>query len=209
MKRDAGFTLIEVMVAVAIVGVIGVTVLSAFTATMKAGAGVSDRAELAQTARFIVKKLTEDIHAATLLHHNANGRFVGVDTADGERQADRIGFTTFNRRILFAGRGGDQAVVEWYVERPAEREGRYILRRSENPYVTDPVGTARFAEDWEVTDGLLSFNVRYLDKGRLVDAYSSELTSLLPAAVEITFELEDKAGRRFAESAFILVGGNV
>ncbi len=212
MRNRAGFTLVEVLVAVAIVGVIGVTVLGAFSVTLNAGAGVSARAEQSQIARFIVRKMTEDLQAATLLPNNAAGEFVGAPHKDGERDADEMVFTSFGRRVVYAGRGGDQALIRWYVRADAENpNGPMALRRRENPFITD-FGTdeTNKEEDWEITDALHSLTIRYFRPGGVVvDNWSSALGGQLPIAVDVAFELMDERGEVVRHTLFVTVGGGV
>ncbi|MGK7345707.1 MAG: prepilin-type N-terminal cleavage/methylation domain-containing protein [Candidatus Nitrospinota bacterium M3_3B_026] len=201
-----GFTLLEALVASAILSLIAAMVFGAFRGALEAGAGEEERSELYHTSRFIIRKLTEDLASASLLLHNANGRFDGTDGGGEEGEADEIRFTGFGRRILFAGYGSDQARIAWrVVSGPADT--RKILMRSEDPDVLSPSWPDEPAEDLDVTEKLRSFNVRYLFKGQWRDEFESEKTNALPEAALVEFVLEGEDGRSIAKSALISVGG--
>lgn len=206
----AGFTLVEVLVATAIMATTASIVFGVFTGVVNSGKGVSERAELLHISRFIVKKLTEDLQAASLLPNAGTGYFTGLDNVDGKRESDEISFTSFARRPIFAGAGSDQAKIRWFIEKPADRNGLYTLYRMEDPLVTAEQTERKKGALYsaiDISDRVVSFNARYFLTNKFNDSHTTELIRLLPQAVEVTFTLEDSGGNRFTRRALTAVGG--
>lgn len=201
-----GFTLLEVLVASAILALIAAMVFGAFSGVFAAGEEEDERSELYHTSRFIIRKLTEDLASASLLPNNANGRFVGKDSGGNAEQADELRLTGFGRRIFFAGFGSDQARIAWRVVSGPEGAGK-VLMRSEDPDVLSPSWPSKPAEDLDVTGKLRSFNVRYLFRGRWRDGFDSAESNALPEAALVEFVLEDDQGLSMTRSAIISIGG--
>lgn len=206
MSGRKGFTLLETLVAAAILTLVAAMVFGSFNSVSSASKGVEERSELYHTARFIIRKISQDLGSASLLPNNENGRFVGEDSGGNEEQADKLTFTGFGRRILFANAGSDQALITWYVLSGSEKK-RQVLMRSENPIITSPELTEEKSENLDVTNNLRSFNVRYLTNGEWVDTYDSERAKKLPEAVQVEFALEDDNGNMVSKTALITIGG--
>jgi prepilin-type N-terminal cleavage/methylation domain-containing protein len=210
VKTDrSGFTLVEIIIAASILAVVAMILFESFTSVLTIGQGAASLAETRQTARFIIRKLTEDLRAFDLFTHNDNGLFLGIDHRFGDRDADRIRFTGFTRQTILFG-GSDQAYVEWYVvEKEDDPEGLYTLWRSENQFVTAPPSEeVDTLHALDVTSSLVSFNIRYMVMGQFIDAFHPEtLRKGLPTLVEVTFGLEDEEGRQSTYLTLITIGG--
>ncbi len=202
--RRNGFTLLEILVASSILSIIGAIVFGALNGVMSAGQGVMEKAELYQTTRFIVRKLTEDLHTASLFPNNKEGLFIGEDSGTRKDQSDKIKFTGFGRRQFFVSHGSDQAEIVWTAKK--DSEGHVVaLTRSENSHVVDLASFSSAGEEFIVTENLKSFNARYFAGGMWSDSFSSSHTNILPTAVEVNFTLEDKNGLRIKRNVIIAV----
>jgi prepilin-type N-terminal cleavage/methylation domain-containing protein len=205
MNSRKGFTLVEVLIATSILVIIAAMVFEAFAATLSAGKGLEERAELYHTARFIIRKLTEDMSSASFYTNNTLGSFTGVDRKANGQDADEIAFTGFGGRIAFTGTDCDQARITWKAEAPAGVK-KLALRRIENHFITGFDEAKNQAEDMEVTAWLKSFDLKYYDNGTWLDAFDATKTKILPKAVALTFTLEDDDGRTLTKKAVIPVG---
>ncbi|VAX17491.1 hypothetical protein MNBD_NITROSPINAE04-951 [hydrothermal vent metagenome] len=206
--RKGGFTLIEVLVASSILSIIAMMLFGSFNGVLAAGRGMDERAELMSASRFIIRKLTEDLLAASLLPNNSEGHFTGINSGGSERQTDEIRFTGFGRRALFVSSGSDQAEITWRVVKVGD--GRdLVLTRSENPYVLDLVASKKMSEELVVTENIKSFNVRYLYRGEWRDSFESKIRNASPVAVAVDFVLEDEKNNRLKKSMLVAVGGGV
>lgn len=208
MRNRKGFTLVEVLIATSILVIIAAMVFEAFAATLSAGKGLEERAELYHTARFIIRKLTEDMSSASLYTNNTLGNFTGADMKSGGENADGLTFTGFGGRMLFTGTDSDQARITWKTE-AKDGSKRLSLKRGENHFITGFDEAKNMAEDMEVTASLKSFDLKYYDNGTWLDGFDAGKTRRLPNAVALTFTLEDDDGRTLTKKAVIPVGSGL
>ncbi len=201
-----GFTLLETLVAAAILSIVAVMVFGAFSGVMRASAGVNQRADIMHTARFIARKLTEDINSATLLPNNKNGIFIGLERKIRMIQVDEIRFTNFGRSVLFTSSGSDQAEVTWFVISGKEKD-MFTLVRRENPFIMGGKPDNKRGDLFEVTDRLRSIKARYYVGATWVDSFDSVQNKALPKAVSIEFTLEDEDGRQVTKRVIASAGG--
>lgn len=205
MRSRGGFTLVEVLIATSILVIIATMVFEAFAVTLTAGKGLEERAELYHTARFIIRKLTEDLSSASLYTNNTLGSFTGVDKNSGGENMDELKFTGFGGRIVFTGTASDQARVTWRVEAPAGSK-RFTLIRGENHFITGFDEAKEMAEEMEVSASLKSFDLKYYDNAAWVEGFDAIHVRRLPRAVALSFTLEDEDGRTLSKKAVIPVG---
>jgi prepilin-type N-terminal cleavage/methylation domain-containing protein len=208
MRSRAGFTLVEVLIATTILVIIATMVFEAFAVTLTAGKGLEERAELYHTARFIIRKLTEDLSSASLYTNSVAGSFSGVDKKAGAQNADELVFTGFGGRVIFTGTASDQARVTWKTEAPSGSK-RLTLKRGENHFITGFDEAREMAEEMEVTSLLKSFDLKYFDNGAWVDGFDAAALKRLPKAVALSFTLEDDDGRTLTKRAVIPVGAGL
>lgn len=208
MRSRAGFTLVETLIASAILVIIASMVFEAFAVTLTAGKGLEERAELHHTARFIIRKLTEDLSSASLYTNSSAGSFAGADRKSGGENADELAFTGFGGRILLTGTAPDQARVTWKAE-AAPGAKRLTLKRGENHFITGFDEAREMAEEMEVTGSLKSFDLKYFDNGTWLEGFDANLAKRLPKAVALNFTLEDDDGRTLTKKAVIPVGAGL
>ena len=182
-------------------------VFGAYSGVVNSGKGVSQRAELLHISRFIVRKLTEDVEAASLFPNTNTGYFIGIDNVDDERESDEIQFTSFARRPIFAGTGSDQAKIRWFIKKPNDSEGLYTLLRKEDPLITSETEeeNALFGAI-DISDRVVSFNARYYTQNKFNDSHTTTRVKTLPTAVEVTFTLEGDNGERLTRTVLAMVG---
>ena len=201
-----GFTLVEILVAMAIASIVGTMVLTSFTTVMSAGEYITSRAELNHTTRFIIRSLTEDIASASTLPNNPEGFFRGNNASRDEGQADEIFFTGFGRRFVLPGAGSDQALISWFAVKTPDRD-KFTLMRGENPNIFDVNIEKEKARAIDVTDRLVSFDLRYLIGAEWKDSFNPQSKKTAPKAVRVEFVLEDEHGNVSKGQALMPVGG--
>ena len=142
MKPVLGFTLMEVMVAVAITALMGAMVAMAFDSGFRAREVVEDEAERYRMVRTAFARMAREIGSAyvsdrydTKKYRDQNDRptnFIG--------QRDELLFTSFaHQRHRVDVKESDQMVVEYKVgpAKDSRARGRLDLLRRENPVVQD------------------------------------------------------------------------
>lgn len=83
MRRTRGFTLVELLVAVALVGLLSVTVMGAFTAGHRSVKGMAEGVDANQQLRAAVKMMTDDLNFAKWAS-GSDPSFVNCYLANGD-----------------------------------------------------------------------------------------------------------------------------
>lgn len=197
--RSRGMTMIEVMVAVAVLALVSVLVHGVIDSLSRGKKGEGMRAEHAHEGREALQRIVRDLSSAYLsLHIPANQTLVTGRTAFVGRSSlpfDRIDFTAFaHKRTDRDAKESDQAEVGYFVAADPEVEGKMdLVRREQTPIDIDPLrgGVVNVvAEDVE------EFDVRYLEPktGQWIESWDSQQVTgqpnRLPLAVKVTLTLK-------------------
>jgi prepilin-type N-terminal cleavage/methylation domain-containing protein len=235
--RTSGLTLLEMLVAVAILGVVASVLYGSFSRTLEARNIASDRAEVYSTARVAMDWLEQDLKGSLSvdLYMTGKPRFFstghgGEDTLTADQPLLDLTVRTARRvAVLRDGDGdelattmADQARVVYRVEEEsdevlAELAGtdgsqltlvRYELRP---PLADEEIRDAALRT--VVARRLRTIDLRFEDRGTIVERWeqteASGLTTNGPRLVEIRLVLEDSDGEpeEFATSVLVPLGG--
>jgi len=146
MTRDParGFTLVEVLIAVAITAVIGAMALGAFQRSHAARQAVEEQDERVAGARGVLGRMAREVSAAFLSDHFDRQRFRDRPTVfkgrDGGDRDSLLFATMAHTRGIRDARESDQSVVEYYVDTDPEAPGEYALFRREKVRIDDDPG---------------------------------------------------------------------
>jgi general secretion pathway protein J len=152
-RPDPGFTLIEILLAVAILATVSVIVSVSFATTVRLRDRALEEAALEHRARNVLRLMADEL-AISRVHPKY--RWLGQNADQDGRAADLLVFsTTVSSHSRPDVAEGD--VVHVAYTRQKDRLFRYSLR---NPYAV----TGEALDRTEVADGILAFNVRYYDK---------------------------------------------
>jgi general secretion pathway protein J len=204
MRRSLrGFTLMEVMVAVAITAFIGTIVSMAFSTNFRVKEVVESEAERYRMVRVALNRMTREIGSAFVSDRYDPKRY--RDSNDrptnfiGER--DELTFTTMaHQRLYTDSKESDQAVVQYFLENSTEKNsrGRQDLKRRVNPNIGERM-------DRGGTTDVLFENVKkiefdYWDSQRKEwedewDTRRPEKKAILPTRVRITVFAPDENGK--------------
>jgi prepilin-type N-terminal cleavage/methylation domain-containing protein len=205
-RNSAGFTLIEVLISVALMALILVAAYLCLGAGFSAQKLIEPRAEIAQNARVALAIMTADLRAACPLSKETD--FLGMTRMMGEVQADNLDFATHNYTPRHA-REGDFCQESFYLDKDSET-GQISLWRRRNPTIAlDPLAGG---SKEEIAKGVVGLKLEYFDgldwydtwgevKGRGKDESSlRERTNVsgLPEAVRITLLLDSNPKRTVA-----------
>lgn len=104
MQRPQGFTLVELIIVIALVGVVGVMVSTLVSNQMTGYLHTQQRAELVQMAQNALQKITQDIHNAVPNSVRVNGDFLEMvpvvkaapyrSEEDASGTSDKLDFST-------------------------------------------------------------------------------------------------------------------
>jgi general secretion pathway protein J len=210
-----GFTLMEVMVAVAITALMGTMVAMAFQTGFRAKEVVEGEAEHYRMVRAALNRMSREIGSAYVSDRYDPKRY--RDSNDrptnfvGER--DRLLFTTFaHQRLYTDSKESDQAVVEYFVESSTEKgaRGRQDLKRRVNPNIGERMDRGGTTD--VLFEGVKKIEFDYWDAERKEwedewDTRRNEKKAYLPTRVRITVVALNENGKeaRYTTQARIML----
>jgi prepilin-type N-terminal cleavage/methylation domain-containing protein len=189
VRETAGFTLVEVLLALVITGVCMGAVYGVFSAGLSANARATAQANLALEGGHFVDSMARDIRCAVFIDPSAfpdDGTAADVRCFTGA--VDSVTFYT--AAAAASDMPWPNARLRYYFENDAYSDTG-ILRVESLP-------TAYFVPlvDKPATDVLLDrvtdFGLRYLKEGAWTAEWNDEA---LPASLEVTFEIKSEDGR--------------
>jgi len=205
MRR--GFTLLEVMIAVAVLGLIGGLTWKSFDAASELKSRIERAEERDQTVRGAMNRIAREVSMAFLSEHYDRKRFRERPTRfvikDGRREAD-FTFTSFgNERLAIDAKESDQALFEYKLGPDPDVSGRRNLFRRVKPILDEDPDrggqTAVLAED------VVAFSIEAWDaKDRTWraewDSNSPQQSGqlLIPPRVKISLTVKDEQGKEKA-----------
>ena len=122
-----GFTLIEVLVAVAILGILLTTVYGAVSRTMRSKELGEDRAELIATGREIVLRIADDVEGALLPSLGDSRYFFFEISGGGDPPMDELKFVAMHRGGFGAQSICPGPVVVTYALRPVSEGNEQLM----------------------------------------------------------------------------------
>lgn len=182
-RRQDGFTLIEVLLATAILAVIVGMIYASFDQTAALSRHVDRVSDDYREARLVLSKFSDEIQSAFYYKDDPETRFEGSDGVGGDGfDADALSFTSMSR-----GFAGDVPASYHHGLEYRLTGDTLMYTETLNMLGTSPGNVQSFP----LVEGLAGFRLRYLPpKGEeWVDAW--EAGTGLPSAVEVTLLFPD------------------
>ncbi|MDD3926758.1 MAG: type II secretion system protein GspJ [bacterium] len=194
MRRD-GFTLIETMVAAAIMIVIIGAVYGAFRAAGASTSRLEERADISQTGRILLDRIGAELQSVCLSGAGEDEGLTGEDTTDAQEglQFDKLTFTTTGHHAASGTEpAGDVCRVSYYVEQDDGRPLGLYMEEDLRPGLS--LSESDEAEAILLSDKVVGLNCLYYDSD--ADEWLDEWTdqTRLPAAVRIELALRSRSG---------------
>ena len=199
-----GFTLLEIIVAVAITAAIGATIAAAFTSGFRAKELIESEAEQYRGLRTSMDRMVREIGAAFVSDRYDQRRFRDQNDRPtnfiGSR--DRLVFTSLAHQRLYAdAKESDQMVVEYSVQSSTKKgaHGQQDLMRRENPNVYGEDKMERGGVQDVLLEDVKRLEFSYWDSDQKDwvnewDTRKLEKKSILPTRVRITLVRSDESG---------------
>ena len=194
-----GFTLIEVLISVALISLVMVLIWQTTSQSLSAKKKIETRQEFYHFARIAMDKMTQDLSMAFLMSGNSHlgqqqGSPLMKTVFDGA--AEELTFASLSHLRLFQGaRESEAAEIGFKIERDPEDRDNSILLRRESKWVDDK------PEDggvWvPVAHKIREFKLEYYDGDKFdwKSSWNSESSERgrLPRAVKLTLTFEHPA----------------
>jgi general secretion pathway protein J len=196
--RTRGFTLVEVLIAVAITASIGALVIGTFVGVEHAGTVVRAQGERYGAARTALTRMAGELSEAFVSDRYDRSQFSERPTFFVGRE-DELLFTAFaHQRLYTDAKESDQAVFEYRVDRDPERNGELSLFRREKARIDREPDRGGRADP--VVDGVAGLRLSYWDATRKEwvrewSTRSVDRANELPARVKIELELKMPDGK--------------
>lgn len=135
MGPPSGFTLLEVVVAVAILAVVLSVLYRAYTSNLEAVRIARNSAEVSQSARIVLERMRRDLESAfpAAPHEATPAAALGFRLSDDrlkDRPADRLDFTALSHLSFSAAENPlDLCEVGYHLEEGQAGEGMILYRR--------------------------------------------------------------------------------
>jgi len=177
-RCSPGFTLIEILVAVAILSILLAAIYSTFFLSHKAIEGMDESMMKLQEARRALDILKREIDSTFYAVGDQNTFFRIVDRDVYGKQATRLEFTAFSPQRPGVSR------VTYFIE---EKEGKLILfKKVESPYRKEETEEADIIEDME------SFGIEAKFNNTWVKTWDTSINKDIPEEIRINLAITIK-----------------
>jgi len=180
-RTAAGFTLLEVLVAVGLLGIVSLLMYESIVLTFKTRDQIARIEELNHSARVALRKIVTDVSMAYLSNHVNRDEPASTTLFVGSEDTLLFSYLGHERRRRGA-RESDQGAVEYRLGR--DDEGRTIERREKSIPDTEP---ERGGTKETLVSGVKEFRLQYWDDKQ--EEWKNEWRAEMEEAVK-----EGKAG---------------
>jgi general secretion pathway protein J len=200
-RRASGFTLIEVLLAMAILAFITTIMWGSFSQTAQNKKNLEAAQERAHTARVALMRMAREIEMAYLATETSPGNYTRTFlTSSAQATADELSFSTFAHQRLRAGLAeSDTSVVTYYADRdPDDSKVTNLMRReTRRLQAEDPKSLA--GESYVLCPDVARVKFSFYDYGKKEwqnewDTHKAG-TQFLPSHVRITLVVYDERGQ--------------
>lgn len=211
----SGFTLLEVMVAIAIMAFIMVLLWSSTSQSLRSQERIAKRDEVFHAGGVALRKFSEDLEMAFLARQTPSAGtqpqaaaagttavaavegqafktfFIGEDSGE----ADALRFTSLSHLRLFKGaKESDQCRIAYEIVQSEEEGGGLNLVRREDPWLdatTEVKGDPLLLVEKVKSFDLEYYDLRKGDWGKEWDTEKMDWKEMLPIAVRVTLVFAD------------------
>ncbi|HWP35646.1 MAG TPA: type II secretion system protein GspJ [Thermodesulfobacteriota bacterium] len=194
--RRAGVTLVELLIATAILAVIMAIVASSLAATLRIRDAADRRTEVTHGARTVLDRIAQDLASAFVRPADGARPALPFLVEDGEldgQPRDRLTFATYGRPLGRTERASDQALVQYELAVSPDRRQRWLVRRQADQL--DPERLAETPAD-VLAEGVLAFEVQVYDDRAGEWRREWRDAGRLPRAVAVTIQVAGPSAGR-------------
>ncbi len=205
-RRQAGFTLIEVMVSIGILSTITLMLWASSQGAFKTKKGVESKMARYRVARLAMDRILRDVQMAYLSNNNIPGTeqtprtyFDGVHRPD----IDELRFTYFGHQRLYAeSKEGDTAAIGYFGQRDKSDGGKLNLWRKETRRIAaERIDNGNIPGEAEViADDVVKLELHYYEPVRKewLESWRTNqadgMPNRLPSRVKVKLVIRDDRG---------------
>jgi general secretion pathway protein J len=202
-RRNKGFTLLEVLIAVVLLGILAAALYGSYFTVLKArersAEGMEERRELGNT----LDLLRREINSALYTSNDKRLKFIVEDRDSFGRPASNLELTTLAPPSPLGGGGKESGVIDvqyYMLEKEKETEKQQlILARKEQDILLESTTVPAYPQ----MERINSFQVECSNDGsKWVKSWDATLNNGLPKIVRITVQLEEQEGQLVAFSVY-------
>lgn len=186
-RRERGMTLLEVMVAVAIMVMMMTSVWASFKSTMRGAQRNRVIQERAQVIRSALSRLSSELSMSYLSFNRPLDEIRHFTLFEGrdEFEQDNVTFSTFaHLRIRKDANESDQSVVQYFVAQdPDDRSRQHLYRRESRRLMGDlPEDMENYFPAYIACEDVEVFDLKYFDLNRQdwVDSWATTMNAEQP-----------------------------
>lgn len=193
VKGRAGFSLLEIMVAVSILALIGVLTYETIANALDARDWLEEDDASNQSARIAMDRLHRDFELAWLTSNIQAVNTFKTQFIAKNNDPDIVWFTALShRRMHQNAREGDETELTYWTEDDPNKDGALVLLRREAPRIDQE--PEKDGPILPLAYGVKTFNLRFLDPttGQWRDEWDTtgaDTPYRLPRAVRIVLEM--------------------
>lgn len=198
-----GLTLLEVLVSIAILGILMGAIYGTYTSSVEAIQVAREKGRVYQVSRIVFDRMTKDLESAFMGIGAPSEKMrlgmIGKNQELDGKPADRIDFTTLNHLAVGAeGPQTDLCEVGYQVVEDSEKEGFKLFRRDDGT-PDDELIDGGFSH--EMADRVSGLDIVYQDEnGEEFDNWNSAEAQHgggLPSLITVKLSLMDDKGREY------------
>lgn len=180
-----GFTLLEMLVAIAMVAIITASLYSALYVGFRAQRSATRAVEPARSATLTLQLLEQDLEGAMSPTGILAGQFLGTD-ANGLDGADGLAFYSSANVPANGESGSDSRYVEFLVAQAQDDQQPALFRRVTSNLLPS---SAPLVREQVLCRNVRAFSLRYFDGTQWLESWDSAgQGDLLPLGVEVQIE---------------------
>ncbi len=212
LNNDSGFTLLELLLAVAIMSALLVGLYTAFFSVSGSQMRVESELEHTRQIRRFMDVVSTELRSSFYKKTNERTLFESEIFGRRGKELSSLGFTWFGYPIIGKGRSpaSELVAVRYYVEQgTGDGEGAsdtgVLFKARWNPYGEEKEGYAAM-----VLENVESFALSFFDGKQWVKGWDASRENKLPAAVKIELTLRDgESLQSFSSIVRVIMGAGV
>ena len=185
ISRNNGFTLLEVLIAVVLLGILSAALYGSYFGVLRArdrtSSGMESRRELGATLDLIRR----EVSSAQFNRSDKRLRFVVEDRDSFGTQSSTLALTTL---VPTAGQSRKESGIVTVAYRIAEKNKKHTLTRQERDLFSEEEAIVAYPQMEQIT----AFLVECYDGSKWVKSWDSAINGALPKGVRVTVQIEDE-----------------